>query len=352
MQQTQLSPKRNLSMECYKFIASFFVVFAHAMFPGTLGSLTECISRCAVHVFFAITGYFNFGANSRTVGRRLKHILKLYVTAVAMYVFWCCLKTELQGGSSVAVLIQMIPDPDEAMRWLILQMDPFVGSLWYINSTIVCYGIFWMYTKFFDGETVDYKPLYIAGFCLFAVNFLNGVVTPVAQSNAVTVYPAARNAWCWGLPMFAFGIFVREYQDRLVTNFRLTAGKLSVIVVGGFLLAFAQQFTIGIPGMPLGIQIAILGLILLVATNPQVPMRTKAARWLVPKFGFYSTVIYIIHAIFVEAYELFWHDPMALRWGAAEGYLYPLVVLTLSVLTAVVAERVLTGLKQITGKKK
>lgn len=334
-------------MDCYKFIASFFVVFAHALFPGTLGKLSECISRCAVHIFFAITGYFNLGASSNSIRKRLLHIVKLYITAVMLYVFWCCVKTELFGGSTVALLIQMIPDPDEAMRWLILQIDPFVGNLWYVDATIVIYVIFGLYTRFFEGEQVNYKPWYIAGFCLFAINFLDGVTQPVAQPNIVMEYPAVRNAWCWGIPMFTFGMFVREYQDRLVANFRLTAGKLALLVAGGFLLAFAQMFTIGIPGLPFGIQIVIIAVVLLTAAFPQVPMRTRAARFLVPKLGFYSTVIYIIHMIYIEIYELFLLEPMKEAFGPAEEYLYPLVVLALSILSAVLAERLLALRKNL-----
>lgn len=352
MQQTRVKPQRNLSMECYKLVASFFIVFTHAMFPGSLGKTAECISRCGVHVFFAITGYFNFGASSKAIARRLKHILKIYVSAIAIYVFWCCLKTELLGGSSVAALITLVPDPDETMRWLILQMDPFVGSLWYVNSTVVCYAVFWIYTRFFGEEPVNYKPMYMAGFSIFAMVFYVSVLAPAAGTNAATAYPVIRNAWCWGIPMFTFGVFVREYQQRIVENFRLTAGKLVLMTAAGFLLALAQLYTIGIPGMPLGLVIVIIGLVILLAAYPQVRMKTKAAQWLVPKFGFYSTVIYIIHGVFVDCYEQFLHQPMLAVWGEREGYLFPLVVLGLSIVSAVVAERAIFLLHSIPLKKK
>lgn len=342
MQKSQLKTNRNLSMECYKFIASFLVVLDHVHFPGIPGDLFVCLAQGTVYVFFAITGYFNFGAGSKVILRRLKHILKIYITAVVLFVFWRCLKTEIYGGSSVAVLIQMIPDPDEAMRWMILQVDPFVGSLWYVDTTIVCYVLLWLYVRFFEGERMDYKPLYIAGFCLFIIHFMTSQIEPVGRSNMSTAYPVIRNAWFMGIPMMAFGMFVREYQERLVNSFCQTAGKLVMVVAGGFLLAFAQKNIIGAYGAPFGLLISIFALVILLAAYPRVPMRTKAAQWLIPKFGFYSTVIYIVHINFIEMYELFWQARIEERWGATvESYLNPLTILALSVLSAVLAERVL-----------
>ena len=339
MQKSLLKPNRNLSMECYKFFASFLVVLDHVRFPGIPGDLFSCLAQGTIYVFFAITGYFNWGASCKVITKRIKHILKVYITAVALYVFWCCIKTELFGGSSVAVMIQMIPDPDEAMRWLILQADPFIGSYWYFNSILVCYVIFWLYTKFFDGEKVDYKPWYIAAFCLFVINFLKGQIEPVAQSNVMSAYHMLRNAWFMGIPMFAFGMFVREYQERLVKNFGQPAGKLVAVVAGGLMLAFAQLYILGSFGVSFGLLIAIFALVILMAAYPRVPMRTKSAQWLIPRFGFYSTVIYITHAIYIEMYELFLQTPMMERWGAVESYLHSLTVLALSILSAVLAER-------------
>lgn len=135
-------PKRNQTMELCKFIASFFVVFIHAPFPGKLGGLVDCLARFAVPMFFMISGYFNYQATSRQVLRRLKHILTLFLIGALFRQFCICLSIELNGGSTIAHLLTVIPESDEIMRLLILQIPPYTGHLWYLCAMMVCYLIF------------------------------------------------------------------------------------------------------------------------------------------------------------------------------------------------------------------
>ena len=68
---------RNQSMECFKMVASIVVLFLHVSVPGKTQSLLQLLANDAVALFFAITGYFNFGADQKTLARRLKHLLRL-----------------------------------------------------------------------------------------------------------------------------------------------------------------------------------------------------------------------------------------------------------------------------------
>lgn len=348
MPNTQLKAPRNQSMECAKLLASFFVVFIHVPFPGELGILVDCLGRYAVPMFFAISGYFNYRADSGKILKRTKHILTLYILAVALHILWSCIDTELNGGSTVARLIQSVPDPDEFSRWLIIQTDPFSGHLWYLNSAIVTYVVYWLYVRFWGEKEVNYRPLYFAAFSLFAIYFAFCVITPVGHEEEALL--SSRNAWFTGIPMFTLGIFIREYQAQLFTNYRLTTRKLLVLTAVGVLLVIQQWDAIGIFGMPFGTLFVIAGLMLLLVSHPNIAGKSKLAGTLALKCGAWSTWIYILHLIGDNLYELLLQQPALCAFGSREEWLRPLLVLILSFLLAVLAECVSCLIRQLRRK--
>lgn len=225
-------------------VAAIFVVFLHVSFPSSKAQgLMFVLANSAVPLFFAITGYFNYGASQRTLTRRIKHLLRLYLVAMLASVAFGIITTELTGGSSVAFLITYFPKWKEIMNWLILQQDPRNGQLWYLTSACLCYLILYLYVRFFGDKPVNYRPLYYAAFSLFAVFLALGCLAAVVGMNVP--YLLYRNGFFCGLPMFTLGIFLREYQDRILTNFNLTSGKLLALALAGFILGIMQYFTVG-----------------------------------------------------------------------------------------------------------
>lgn len=134
MAETNIKSARNQSMECCKMIAAILVVFLHVEFPGTIDGFVKCFSCFAVPMFFAISGYFNYGANQKQLSRRLKHLLQLYLIAILANLVWGCFATEYNGGSTIAFLRTYLPDLGEWAKWLFFQLDPRMGQLWYLTS--------------------------------------------------------------------------------------------------------------------------------------------------------------------------------------------------------------------------
>lgn len=157
---------RNQAMECFKMVAAIFVVFLHVPFPGKAEGWMLILANSAVPLFFAITGYFNYGASQRTLTRRIKHLLRLYLVAMLASVAFGIITTELTGGSSVAFLITYFPKREEIMNWLLLHQDPRNAQLWYLTSVCLCYLVLYLYVRFFGDEPVSYRPLYCAAFSL------------------------------------------------------------------------------------------------------------------------------------------------------------------------------------------
>ncbi|MGN0976998.1 MAG: acyltransferase [Faecousia sp.] len=324
-------------MECCKMIASIYVVFIHVEFPGTLNGLVNCLSCFAVPIFFAISGYFNYGADHETLTRRLKHILRLYLTAILVNLIWGCFVTEYRGGSTIAYLHSYLPDLEEIAQWLIFQLDPRMGQLWYLASLCLCYGVLRIYVRFFGEKPVDYRPLYVASFCLFSIFFAFGMLAPALGVDLP--YPLYRNGYFMGLPVFTLGIFLRAYQDRILTNFHLTSQKQVLLILTGILLGLLQWRTMGMGQITFGSLLEVVALMLFLGSHPRITAGSGVGNTLIAKLGIWSTYIYLFHMIMLQFYQEFCETFVAAALPEREPYLRPVFVAALSLLAAVVFER-------------
>lgn len=324
---------RNQAMECFKMVAAIFVVFLHVSFPSSKAQgLMFVLANDAVALFFVITGYFNFGADRKTLECRMKHLLRLYLVAILFTIAVGIITAGITGDGSAAFLI---PRWDEIMNWLILQQDPRNGQLWYLTSACLCYLILYLYVRFFGDKPVNYRPLYYAAFSLFAVFLALGCLAAVAGMNVP--YLLYRNGFFCGLPMFTLGIFLREYQDRILTNFNLTSGKLLALALAGFILGIMQYFTVGMGQAAMGTLLEIPALLLFMTYHPTVTKERGFLAACVGKFGAWSTYVYILHMQILSVYTRFCRPAMLTVFSEnAEAWIQPFAVAALSLIAAIV----------------
>lgn len=320
-----------------KMVASFLVVLIHVGFPGALGRDVFAISLFAVPMFLAISGYFSYGAGPKVLGRRIVHILILNVITDVIHLAWNVVATELAGGSSVAYLIRAIPDPGEIIYYLTAQHNSFLGHLWYLLSVAICYGILWAYVRFYGEDEVNYHNLYLAAGGLWIAYFAIGTILPL--DGKVLAPMTYGNAWFYALPMFTLGIFLHEYQDRLMKNFRLNRKKLLGIVALGMALCLAHKKYLG-DGVPIGMYIEVPALMLFLITHPTVPVRGRFGRALIGRFGVLSTAIYLLHVTLRSAYDVLLLGPVTALLGGGEVWVRPLLVYLLTLVCAVIWERI------------
>lgn len=324
---------RNQAMECFKMVAAIFVVFLHVSFPSSKAQgLMFVLANDAVAMFFVITGYFNFGADRKTLERRMKHLLRLYLVAILFTIAVGIITAGITGDGSAAFLI---PRWDEIMNWLILQQDPRNGQLWYLTSACLCYLILYLYVRFFGDKPVNYRPLYYAAFSLFTVFLALGCLAAVVGMNVP--YLLYRNGFFCGLPMFTLGIFLREYQDRILTNFNLTSGKLLALALAGFILGIMQYFTVGMGQAAMGTLLEIPALLLFMTYHPTVTKERGFLAACVGKFGAWSTYVYILHMQILSVYTRFCRPAMLTVFSEnAEAWIQPFAVAGLSLIAAIV----------------
>lgn len=336
---TQVKVRRNQSIECARIIASFFVVFIHCSFPGTFGGFVNCLGRFAVPMFFAISGYFCYQLGTEKIGARMKHIFGLYLLAEFAYVLWNIFAIEYQGGSTVAYLICLVPAADEVGRWMFMNIPPYVGHLWYLLGLVTCYVVLWVYVRFFGQEKVDYRPFYLLGVMLLIGHIILGVVDDVVETEILSYW--ARTGLFIGIPMFALGMFLRQYQQRLVENFNLTDAKLGAIFAVGVVLALIQWHGgVRTGTVEMGTIIGMAGLMLLMTAHPVIASPGSVWEKLIAKFGFLSTAIYVLHLMVLMAYNLLLSEPLQAALGEKEDWMEPLVVLGISIVAAILCERV------------
>lgn len=337
----QKTTARNQTMDLCKLIASFFVVFDHAAFPGTLGRVMICLCSFAVPMFFMISGYHNYHASVAQIRRRTRGIFKLLIIGTLFQILGNCIAVEFTHGSTIAYLRSTLPTPKELIRLVVLHVHPIAGHLWFLNALIAVYLVFGLFVRFQD--TPNYRPFYQLCAMLGVILFTCGTLPYV--SNPDFSFPA-RNGWVVGLPMFGAGLFLREHQERILSVFSTNKWVLLGVVAAGACFSAAEMLAAGIGMIPFGMYFSIFALMLLMVSHPMITRRPGMVSGLLKHCGSVSTWIYLFHLYFVTKYPLFFQPFLQRLAGEKEPYVYPLFVLLLSILNAIVWETCSTLLKR------
>lgn len=328
-----------LSLELTKLIAACFVVCIHAPFPGKLGDIVMCLGRFAVPFFFAVSGYFSLRIDRTRIRKRMTHILKLHlITAVLCVAMGCILRIGNIQDLLYYLRWETLPDTNEWIRLLILQENPYGGHLWYLSSLLLCYGVLWGYETFWEGESGKTGPLYRAAFTLFATFCAMSML--VRMEGMQVPFKAYRNGWLMGIPMFTMGMFLHEYQERIMNNFCLTDRKMALLMALGVVLTVMQQLSGGAGELPFGMLLLVPVLLLFLMKHPQLPVKNNWAQKLVSRFGVLSTAVYLLHIAALDLYNLFLKERALALFGTKEDMLMPLVVLAMTFVGAFLWERI------------
>ena len=140
--------------------------------------------------------------------------------------------------------------------------------------------------------------------------------------------------------MFTMGMFLHEYEERLITRFSLTSGKMWFLIVLGILMSLIQGFAGYEAEIPFGMYLVVPALLLFLVRNPEIPIHNSWIQAFVSRLGVVSMAVYILHIPIIDLYNRF---PQDWAYGLAatrEPLLRPVIVLILSLLAAFLWERV------------
>lgn len=320
--------ERNQSIELCRLAAAIAVIFLHVPLPERVNGYVNCLARFAVPFFFMVSGYYSFGRDSAWLKRQLWRVLKLNVYATIPYCIWRC--WVYYDGTRIGEFIRW-----EFFRkgvlsdWIILHVNPMAGHLWFLAALVSCYLALWLYGKLREGE--NDAPLYLLGAFLMMGCFLFSALLP---ANEVLVpYKVYRNGWFLGLPLFLLGMFLHEYEETILEKFHLTTGKLLLLTAAGVLLSLLQYRDYGSSEIFLGTILEMIALMLLLTAHPVLP--GKLLKGITPHLGRISTVIYVIHLLFLEAYQIYIRPQSENLLGHWEPWLRPFLIAAVSLVTAI-----------------
>ncbi len=217
---------RTSSLDVTKCFAAFFVVCIHYG-----ADWLSPVVRCAVPMFFVITGYYYPMMVAK--GTLWKHVRKLLVMAIcssALYALWGLQynigrdNLDRWAGKTFTV--------DRLIDWIALNADMVSPHLWYFYAALYSLIVLHFADKWRLTKWLRYAvPI------LLAVHFFRNF----------TPWPNVwvRNFLFMGLPLMMTGRCIRENRDR---TFRFLSNRryLWAYVFGSLLVSCGEMFLLGI----------------------------------------------------------------------------------------------------------
>lgn len=149
---------RNHSLDTLKFICAILVICIHTPQPLWLQPIIDPLQRCAVPIFFMISGYFTYGANlDSKIRKRVIYILKIFGISFLLYLLQHIIHS--RSLDFINIILYNI-------KTMILYNEVMFGChLWYIPAYLYVLIIVWLVNKYKLFQNLYYAvpPLLIAG---------------------------------------------------------------------------------------------------------------------------------------------------------------------------------------------
>lgn len=198
--------KKIHSIDCMRFIMAFFVVCIHIPFISTAGGIAIAFGKTAVPFFLVVCGYFLYRNDNNEFFARLKKqakkLLLLTIGANILFGALSAIMLYIKCGNIIAFsgnfTAQKIKD------FLLYNMSPFAGHLWYLGSLLYALVILMILCK-----TKLHK------YVMFISPVLLGVYIALSWFGHAEYY-VYRNALFVTLPYVMMGCLIKRYEDKLM----------------------------------------------------------------------------------------------------------------------------------------
>lgn len=290
-----MSIKKNTTLELFKLIAAYAVVFIHVMFGGNFGIATDALARFAVPLFFLTSGFFSYGIAPEKIIERAKHIFRLIIiSSVCCFLFEILLLVINGNTSEIIPYLSQYCNILMILRLLVFNKPVSSGHLWYLWAILYVYVIYYFTTK----RGVKEKTIFRISFVLLPLHLLLGEglsVFNVSLPNMII-----RNFAFMGFPLFGLGLFVRKHQNiiRRIPNYALIPA-----VIIGIAEPLAARFWFGKSELYIGSLFILFAIVVFFLKYPDIKHT-----YIVDKLVGCSTYIYIFHkmvsAAIIELYDV------------------------------------------------
>lgn len=192
---------RNYSIDTLKMICAILVIFIHTPKPLIWEECMAPVFRCAVPIFFMISGYFTYSKSdiNNVVRKRIMGQLKVLLWGTGLYF----IISIITNGASAFEKMHHFLTPS----FFLFNTLPYAGHLWYI----LAYTYILVIMLFVEKYNL-YKLLFITTPILLMGVIVLGTYSGIILNHTLPLQ-YSRNFIFTGLPFFTLGMIIKRYKN-------------------------------------------------------------------------------------------------------------------------------------------
>lgn len=336
----------NQGINVLKFIAVVSVILIHETFPGMAGIVAKGAAAMSVPVFFMVSGYYSYGAESGRIKKRALKIFKLMLIANFIYFVWD-IAVEFLSGGSVRLWLRGNCSLKRLLVFILTNESPLRGHLWFLGALLYSYLfmiIFDAYAKKGRGRLAgtvagnSISCLLVLSVLLLALNIAGGEFLTLYGKNIQIPY--IRNWLFMGIPFFNIAYCIHAKEKRIYE--RISLDRLPLLLLVAIVLNIMEVWIMPQSGLYITTVFVniITFLLALGYARPRSALLAKLGS-LADKYGLW---VYILQIIVIKNLRWFYEkngisDMLIVQW------LSPFAALILSFAAAAVAVWLINAVK-------
>ena len=192
---------RNYSMDSLKLICAILVMCIHTPQIENMVDYIAPLYRCAVPIFFMISGYFTYGKKNldSTIRRRIIDQLKIFCWALIFYFIVALFNKGLGAFSILGSLM--------TTGCLLGNYVTYAEHLWYILAYVYVLLVMLLVERY-----NMYKFLFCITPVLLIIAVIAGTYSEMLFGHSYSLY-YTRNFLFTGLPFFALGMIAKRMKS-------------------------------------------------------------------------------------------------------------------------------------------
>lgn len=331
---------RKTGLDILKCIAAFLVICIHAPFQGEIGEYFTAISRCAVPIFFMITGFFyNNQMSDSKINKQILKILKLCIISNIFYFLLKLFFCSIDNGTYLTLLKSTI-NKNTLMKLFIFNESPIYGHLWYLNALLYVLIIM----KFVNKHNL-LKYVYIITPLMLLGDLILGKYSLLLLHRELP-FILVRNFIFVGIPYFCVGNYI---NTNIYSKIKENANKKYIFFIIVFILTtiIERYMLIYLNANATRdhyISTTFLAIFMFIYFLLYKNDNSKIKEYIAKIGREYSTLIYILHPAVIEILNRIFEDMYFYK------KIYPLCIFMVTLFLCIIYKKI-TDLKKIGLKK-
>lgn len=318
---------RNNTIDLFKAIAAYMVVFIHCCFKSPVGDIVDSIARFAVPFFFIVSGYYvytcNYQKSLKKVYSKIIHLFKITFIGCLIYSIWkIC---HLDNINQIKVWIFKIVKVNKIIKLILFNDTEIAIHLWFLFALIYCYVLYIIVNKYKLLKIVNVMIL-----ILLIVNFLCDEFSVQVLGKTIPTF-CIRNFLFCGFPFFMIGNLIYNKRD-VICRVKITRERMLILILISVCLSIIERYFFGKHDLYIGSLISSISVFIFSIKFDNIVNSKNILSIIGKRFTLY---IYIMHLAVAEYLK----DIISyLNFGGSSiiGYGLPIIVCVITTALAVV----------------